>query len=103
MNRLISDVVKQSDLAQRAGVQMTQTQETTAQLVELVKQISVFSAQQTQLSNTLQTSVHELNKGTEQTSQAVAQQSQSTETLAQYARRLTESVGQFKLPGFTAA
>ena len=97
VDRLIGEVVKQSELAQRAGVQMTQTQSTTAQLVGLVKQIASFSEQQAQLSITLQRSVLDMNQGTEQTSAAIAEQTTSTQTLANFSRRLTEAVGQFKL------
>ena len=98
VNRLIGEVVSQSDLAQRAGVQMTQTQATTTQLVSLVRQIAQFSDQQAQLAATLQQSVLDINEGAAQTSQAIAQQTSSTETLVDFARKLTESVGQFKLP-----
>jgi methyl-accepting chemotaxis protein len=99
VNRLIGEVVKQSELAQRAGVQMTQTQSTTAQLVSLVRQIAAFSDQQAKLSASLQQSVLDINQGTEQTSTAIAEQSASTQTLADFSRRLTQAVGQFKLPG----
>jgi methyl-accepting chemotaxis protein len=98
VNRLIGEVVSQSDLAQRAGVQMTQTQATTAQLVGLVQQIAQFSKQQAALAATLQQSVLDINEGAAQTSQAITQQTASTETLVDFARKLTESVGQFKLP-----
>lgn len=97
VNRLISDVVKQSELAQRAGLEMNQTRRTTTQLVELVKQIAGFSNNQAKLAAVLQRDIHDLNKGTEQTTRVVAHQSESTETLAEQARRLTEAVGQFRL------
>jgi methyl-accepting chemotaxis protein len=103
VNRLIGEVVSQSDLAQRAGVQMTQTQATTAQLVGLVQQIAQFSKQQAALAATLQQSVLDINEGAAQTSQAITQQTASTETLVDFARKLTESVGQFKLPAQAAA
>ncbi len=102
VNRLIGEVVKQSELAQRAGVQMNQTQTTTAQLVGLVRQIATFSEQQAKLATGLQQSVLDINQGTEQTSSAIAEQTASTQTLADFARRLTQAVGQFKLPERTA-
>ncbi len=102
VNRMIGEVVKQSELAQRAGVQMNQTQATTTQLVGLVRQIAGFSEQQAQLSMTLQESVLSINEGTEQTARAIERQTASTETLADFSRRLTDAVGQFKLPAFTA-
>jgi methyl-accepting chemotaxis protein len=97
VNRLISQVVQQSELAQRAGTQMTQTQETTARLVGLVQQIAAFSQQQTELAATLQKNVLDINQGTEQTSKAIVEQTENTRTLTEYSQRLTESVGQFKL------
>jgi methyl-accepting chemotaxis protein len=98
VNRLIGEVVKQSELAQRAGVQMNQTQSTTQQLVSLVRQIATFSDQQAKLATSLQQSVLDINQGTEQTSSAIAEQTASTQTLADFSRRLTQAVGQFKLP-----
>ncbi len=98
MNRLISQVVAQSAQAQQAGEQMTQTQETTSQLVDLVKQIAIFSDQQSLLARELQLSVVKLNKGSEQTVTAIDEQSRSTTTLVDYSRQLAEAVGQFKLP-----
>ncbi len=102
VNRLIGEVVKQSELAQRAGVQMNQTQSTTQQLVGLVRQIAAFSDQQAKLASSLQQSVLDINEGTEQTSSAIAEQTASTQTLADFSRRLTQAVGQFKLPEQTA-
>jgi methyl-accepting chemotaxis protein len=97
VNRLIGDVVRQSELAQRAGVQMNQTQATTQQLVGLVRQIAQFSEQQAQLAASLQRSVVDINAGTEQTSAAIAEQTASTQSLAESSRLLTAAVGQFKL------
>jgi methyl-accepting chemotaxis protein len=102
VNRLIGEVVKQSELAQRAGVQMNQTQTTTQQLVGLVRQIATFSDQQAQLAASLQQSVLDINQSTEQTSTAITEQTASTQTLADFSRRLTQAVGQFKLPEQTA-
>jgi methyl-accepting chemotaxis protein len=97
VNRLIGDVVRQTDLAQRAGVQMNQTQETTQQLVNLVRQIAQFSEQQAKLASNLQQSILDINAGTEQTSTAIAEQTASTQSLADSSRQLTAAVGQFKL------
>lgn len=97
VNRLIGDVVRQSELAQRAGTQMNQTQQTTQQLVSLVRQIAKFSEQQAQLATSLQQSVLDINAGTQQTSSAIAEQTASTQLLAESSRQLTAAVGQFKL------
>jgi methyl-accepting chemotaxis protein len=98
MNRLISQVVTQSEHAQQAGVQMTQTQATTAELVAMVQKIASSSEKQSLLARELQLSVAKLNKGSLATVQAISQQSTSTESLAQSSRKLIEAVAQFTLP-----
>jgi methyl-accepting chemotaxis protein len=97
MNRLISDVVAQTELARRAGHEMTQTQTATGELVGLVQKIAAFSAQQQEMAQTLQKNVQVMNDGTAQTSSAIAQQTNATDTLVQFAQRLNDSVGQFKV------
>ena len=97
MNRLISDVVAQTELARRAGHEMTQTQTATTELVGLVQKIAAFSAQQHEMAQTLQKNVQGMNDGTAQTSSAIAQQTSATDTLVQFAQRLNDSVGQFKV------
>ena len=97
MNRLISDVVSQTELARRAGHEMTQTQNATNELVGLVRQIASFSEQQQEMSQTLQHNVQGMNDGTAQTSSAIALQTNATETLVKFAQRLNESVAQFKV------
>lgn len=97
MNRLISDVVSQTELARRAGHEMTQTQSATTELVGLVQKIAAFSAQQQDMAQALQKTVQGMNDGTTQTSTAIAQQTNATNTLVQFAQRLNDSVGQFKV------
>jgi methyl-accepting chemotaxis protein len=97
MNRLISDVVAQTELARRAGHEMTQTQTATSELVGLVQKIAAFSAQQQDMAQALQKTVQGMNDGTTQTSTAIAQQTSATNTLVQFAQRLNDSVGQFKV------
>jgi methyl-accepting chemotaxis protein len=97
MNRLISDVVSQTELARRAGHEMTQTQSATTELVGLVQKIAAFSVQQQEMAQALQKTVQGMNDGTTQTSTAIAQQTNATNTLVQFAQRLNDSVGQFKV------
>jgi methyl-accepting chemotaxis protein len=97
MNRLIELVVKQSERAQDAGAQMAQTGETTAALVGLVQRIARFSQQQGELTQQLRRSVAQLNEGAATTSEAIVLQNDSTSTLLGFARRLTDTVAQFKL------
>ena len=97
MNRLISDVVSQTELARLAGREMTQTQTATTELVGLVQQIAAFSSQQEALAAALQQNVLDINDSTNLTSSAIAQQSEATRTLVAYAGQLTDAVGQFTL------
>ncbi len=97
MNRLISDVVAQAELARRAGHEMTQTQAATGELVGLVQRIAAFSVLQQEMAQELQKTVQGMNDGTTQTSSAIAQQTNATSTLVQFAQRLNDSVGQFKV------
>jgi methyl-accepting chemotaxis protein len=98
MNRLISQVVLQSEQAQQAGDQMTLTQETTTELIEGVRKIAIASDQQSLVARELQVAVAKLNKGSEQTVAAIEEQTRSTQSLVAYSQRLAQAVGQFKLP-----
>jgi methyl-accepting chemotaxis protein len=97
VNRLIAEVVQQTQMARQAGTQMAETQTTTQQLVGLVREIAGFSQTQAKLAVSLQQSVTSLNEGASRTSAAISNQTTSTQTLASVASRLAESVGQFKL------
>lgn len=97
MNRLISDVVTQTELARRAGQEMTQTQTATGELVALVRQIASFSVQQQEMSQTLQKNVQGMNDGTAETSSAIAHQTAAANTLVTFAQRLNDAVAQFKV------
>jgi methyl-accepting chemotaxis protein len=98
VNRMIGEVVKQSESARRAGAQMAQTQTATQQLVALVQQIAQFSTSQSALADTLRKSIANINLGTQRTASAIGLQTTATQTLADFSNRLSESVGQFKLP-----
>ncbi len=102
MNRLIGDVITQTELARLAGREMTQTQTATTELVALVQQIAAFSTEQEALAAALQQNVLDINDSTNRTSSAISQQSQATQTLVMYAGRLTDAVGQFTLPDANA-
>ena len=102
MNRLISDVVAQTELARLAGREMASTQVATTELVGLVQQIAAFSEKQEALAAALQQNVLEINDSTTLTSSAIAQQSEATRTLVQFAGRLTDAVDQFTLPELAA-
>ncbi|WKB51388.1 methyl-accepting chemotaxis protein [Eleftheria terrae] len=98
VNRLIVQVAHQSATTQQAGLQMAGTRETTQHLVGLVRQIAAFSSQQSALAHELKLRVDQLQRGSAHTILAVEQQTESTATLVDFARRLSESVDQFQLP-----
>lgn len=98
MNSAISQVVDGSRLAEQAGEQMKLTQAATADLVASVKQISVSSQEQSELSAGLLTRSNEIRKSSEKTSQELSEQAGQTENLVEYARALLGSVRVFKLP-----
>ena len=97
MNRLVASVTQQAVSAQKAGEDMVQSQTATTELVEMVQRIAAFAQQQTKIAAQLQTDLSAMRVGTEKTVEASAAQSSSADTLVSYSRRLTESVGQFKL------
>jgi methyl-accepting chemotaxis protein len=97
MNSLIADVVSQTDLARKAGAEMTQTEQATAELVQMVRQIAALSVKQQEMAHTLQANVRNLNEGVDQTVSAIVNQSQATQTLAQHSQELTHSVAQFNV------
>lgn len=98
VNNTISQVVDGSEQAQKAGEQMRQTQEITAQLVSQVRSIALASEQQKAMSAELLTAVQRIGESTEQTAQQIDAQNQETAGLQQAAQQLVESVGVFKLP-----
>ena len=97
MGRLMTSVNQQTVNAQKAGEGMAQSQTATTELVEMVQRIAAFAQQQTKIAAQLQTDLSAMRVGTEKTVEASAAQSSSADTLVNYSRRLTESVGLFKL------
>ena len=98
VSRTIGQVVQGSELAQKAGEQMRQTQQITGELVAQVKRIAESSEQQKALSAGLLESVQRIGQSTERTAQQIDVQNLQTDTLLESARRLVASVGVFKLP-----
>jgi len=98
MNSAISQVVEGSKLAEEAGRQMQATQDTTAELVKSVQQISASSLKQAKLTNELQEYAKQIRESTAQTSQQLSEQGEQTKSLVEYAGKLVESVGVFRLP-----
>jgi twitching motility protein PilJ len=98
MNEAISQVVRGTELAQQAGVQMRDTRETTAELVTLVQRIAASSENQAQMTQQLRERAVEIQKSTQHTHEQLQDQMAQTEKLVDYSEGLLESVSVFTLP-----
>ncbi len=98
VNKTISQVVSGSELAARSGMQMRETQQSTASLVELVKRITSSAQVQMKITTELRNRVHQIGASTEKTAAEILLQSEATADLSKSADRLVESVRVFKLP-----
>jgi len=98
MDKTIGQVVEGSQLAERAGLQMTDTQTTTANLVQVVGQIAVASRQQAQISNDLRERASTIQLSTQETGRQLEEQMIQTDRLVTFSKQLIESVRVFKLP-----
>jgi methyl-accepting chemotaxis protein len=97
MDKTIGQVVDGSRLAERAGEQMRETQSTTGNLVEVVKQIATASQKQAQISNELREHALSIQVSTEETGRQLEQQNEQTSHLVNYAKQLIEAIHVFKL------
>jgi twitching motility protein PilJ len=98
MNDAISQVVKGTDLAQKAGNEMSETRETTATLVKLVNQIAASSTTQSNTSLKLVERAQLIQRSSEQTYNQLQAQGIETDRLVELSNDLVTSVGVFKLP-----
>jgi methyl-accepting chemotaxis protein len=98
MDKTIGQVVDGSQLAERAGEQMKDTQNTTSNLVQVVGQIAVASRQQAQISNDLRERASTIQLSTQETGRQLEEQTIQTERLVNFSKELIESVRVFKLP-----
>jgi methyl-accepting chemotaxis protein len=98
MDKTIKQVVEGSRLTERAGEQMKDTQNTTANLVQVVEQIAMASRQQAQISNELRERAQTIQESTQETGKQLEAQTTQTESLVDYSKQLIESVRVFKLP-----
>ena len=99
MDKTIGQVVEGSRLAERAGEQMKETQNTTANLVQVVEQIAMASRQQAQISNELRERAQIIQSSTQETAKQLEEQTIQTDRLVDFSKQLLESVHVFKLPG----
>lgn len=97
MNELISQVVGGSQLAEKAGQQMRDTQTTTADLVNMVQKIAESAIQQAKSSNQLRERTDIIRESVRKTGSHLKEQTSHTDELVEQAMSLVASVGVFKL------
>jgi methyl-accepting chemotaxis protein len=98
VNRTIEQVVTGSQLAQKAGEQMRESQKITENLAELVQRISISTEMQNQAAIELRKQVDGIGRSTAETSQQIKEQTAETSLLADAAKQLNAAVSVFKLP-----
>jgi len=98
MDKTIGQVVEGSRLAEQAGDQMKDTQNTTSKLVQVVEQIAMASEQQAQISDDLRVRAGTIQVSTHETAEQLNKQTIQTDRLVDYSRQLIESIRVFKLP-----
>jgi methyl-accepting chemotaxis protein len=98
MNEVITQVVDGSRLAEQAGQQMRDTEQSTNQLVRMVGEIATGSKAQADSSEALRVRANRIEKSTELTSAELQEQASQTSRLLEYASKLVEAVEVFKLP-----
>lgn len=99
MNKTITQVVEGSNIAEKAGQQMQETQKNTEELVQSVAQIAERSLKQAKLNELLRQKANEIKHSTEETGKELQQQSSDTISLVESASALMNSVRVFRLPG----
>jgi methyl-accepting chemotaxis protein len=98
MNKVISQVVEGSKLAEEAGLQMEKTKDTTEELVESVKEIARSSVDQARITNVLKGRAEQIKESTQKTSEQLQEQNVQTARLVEFAKGLLKAVQVFKLP-----
>jgi methyl-accepting chemotaxis protein len=98
MNQTIAQVVDISKLAEKAGVEMSNTRNATNTLAQTVREISNTTQQQAAASGILLERAQALESSNLVTRDQLDQQNQETLSLMQYAQNLLETVRVFKLP-----
>ena len=97
MNELISQVVGGSQLAERAGQQMRDTQSSTAELVNMVQKIADSAVEQARTSNTLKERTDNIRDSVKKTGAHLKEQTVHTDELVEQAMSLVAAVGVFRL------
>ena len=97
MDRTIEQVVNGASLAEDAAKQMQITLNTTNELVSSVEKIAVSSADQVNISKTLQTRTERILEATQTTGRELMSLTGLTQHMAEAGKRLMHSVNVFKL------
>jgi len=98
MNDVITQVVDGSRLAERAGAQMRETEQSTNHLVQMVDRIAKSSEAQARSTEGLKNRAGKIHKTTEMTGSEMQQQAEGTVKLVEFAGKLVEAVSVFRLP-----
>ena len=98
MNKVITQVVEGTKLAEEAGVQMEKTKDTTEELVESVREIARSSVDQARITNVLKGRADQIKESTQKTSKQLQEQNVQTARLVEFAKGLLKAVQVFKLP-----
>ena len=98
MNKVITQVVEGTKLAEEAGVQMERTKDTTTELVESVREIARSSVDQARITNVLKGRAEQIKESTQKTSKKLQEQNIQTVRLVEFAKGLLKAVQVFKLP-----
>jgi len=99
MNKVISQVVDGSKLAEEAGHQMQQTRQQTEGLVQSVREIAKRSVAQAEIAGQLQYRTEQIRESTQQTRSQLQKQTIQTKRLVEYSHGLLTAVQVFKLDG----
>lgn len=98
INRLISQVVQGSSMAETAGERMKETREATSELIDFIRQIATYTQTQIEAMLRLQEQARQVHSRTQATTRQLEEQSRATDTMTERARQLLEIVRIFKLP-----
>jgi methyl-accepting chemotaxis protein len=98
MNNAISQVVKGTELARQAGDEMSETRDTTADLVQWVERIAASSTTQSENTLRLVERAKQIQKSTEETYGQLQDQGTQTQLLVSLSGLLVAAVDVFTLP-----
>ena len=98
MEQTTTEVVSGARLAEEAGTQLGEIEKVSADLADLIKNISVSAQQQSTAAANVSSTMNVIQEITSQTSAGASQTAESIGNLAQLSADLRRSVADFKLP-----